>query len=103
MRLGKHKIKLSNSKVKDIYQSEVIHERHRHRYIISPNYINYLNEEGLNKVGTNIESNIIETVELNHKLHPWYIGCQYHPEYQSSPFNPHPLFLAFIQQCFNNK
>ena len=101
MRLGKFKIQLNKSRIKKIYGTDIIHERHRHRYSINQEYSNYFNNHGLMIVGQAYENNIIEIIELNETLHPWYIGTQYHPEYQSSPFNPHPLFLSFIQHCIN--
>ena len=98
MRLGKYTITLNNdSKIKKIYNSDIIHERHRHRYGVNKCYTENLNTGGFNIVG--ISEGLAEVVELNNDLHPWYIGCQYHPEYQSSPFKPHPLFLSFIQYC----
>jgi len=105
MRLGKYKIQLSNSKVKEIYQEDLIHERHRHRYTVNQKYKKILTMNGLNVVGKCPDSDLIEIVELNQKKygHPWYIGTQFHPEYQSSPFNPHPLFLSFIQHCIKSK
>lgn len=100
MRLGKFKIQLNNPKIKEIYKTNIIHERHRHRYSIHGEYVSYFNSTGLSIAGNDYEKkHIIEIVEMNENIHPWYIGCQYHPEYQSSPFNPHPLFLSFIQQC----
>ena len=101
MRLCKFKIQLNKSRIKKIYGTDIIHERHRHRYSINQEYSNYFNNRGLMIVGQACENNIIEIIELNETLHPWYIGTQYHPEYQSSPFNPHPLFLSFIQHCIN--
>ena len=99
MRLGKHKIQLTNSQSLKIYGNAEIHERHRHRYIVNNEYLHNLNENGLKVVGKCPSSDIVEIIELDHKKHPWYIGTQYHPEYQSSPFDAHPLFLSFIQKC----
>ena len=101
MRLGKYKIEITNSKLKEIYQTNVIHERHRHRYTVNLKYRNILNMHGLNVVGKCPDTDLIEIVQLNEKKfnHPWFIGTQYHPEYQSSPFIPHPLFSSFIKQC----
>ncbi len=106
MRLGKSKIKIikmKNSKLFNIYNSETIYERHRHRYTVNNDYLNLLNQYHFQIVASSYETNFIETVELNNDLHDWYIGCQYHPEYQSSPFKPHPLFLSFIQYSIFNK
>jgi CTP synthase len=79
-----------------VYHSqEKIHERHRHRYEFNPCYESILEENGLIISGKNPERNLVEIVEL--KNHPWFIGCQFHPEYKSRPLNPHPLFVSFIQ------
>ena len=99
MRLGKHQIRIKESKPLKIYKTDLIHERHRHRYKINNNYIPELYANGLYNVGESIKGNITEIIELNGAIHPWYIGTQYHPEYQSTPFNPHPLFISFIQEC----
>ena len=97
MRLGNSHIKLSkNSKVHQIYQSDTIIERHRHRYSVNDKYSIQLSKKGFNITGTSLDNNLIEVVEMDKSIHPWYIGCQYHPEYKSSPFNPHPLFISYI-------
>jgi len=95
MRLGLKEITLyPNSNVKKIYGKEHIVERHRHRYAMNGLYKKYLIIDW--NVSTSVD-NITEVVEF--KNHPWYIGTQYHPEYNSTPFNPHPLFLSFIKHC----
>tara|TARA_B100000029_G_scaffold507088_1_gene591046 strand:- start:667 stop:2229 length:1563 start_codon:yes stop_codon:yes gene_type:complete len=95
MRLGLKEINLDFS-LKNIYNKDKTLERHRHRYAINDNFKNILYENNCLVSGLS-EEGIIEIIEL--KNHPWYIGCQYHPEYNSSPFNPHPLFLSFIENC----
>ncbi len=107
MRLGAKKILLTDSKTKDIYRSDSIHERHRHRYTVNESYTSLINKAGLTVPGKSLEENeqtgipkpITEIIEL--KRNQWYIGCQFHPEYQSNPFNPHPLFLSFIENCIS--
>ncbi|MDR1677950.1 MAG: CTP synthase, partial [Deltaproteobacteria bacterium] len=105
MRLGSYPCKLSlGSKAFEAYQSELIHERHRHRYEFNPAYINELTAAGLiisGQVPDNPLDNpnmpkpkLVEIIEL--KDQPWFLGCQFHPEFKSSPMNPHPLFKAFI-------
>ena len=95
MRLGLKEIILCpNSNVKNLYGKEFILERHRHRYAMNGVYKKYLILDW--NVSISVD-NITEVVEL--KNHPWYIGTQYHPEYNSTPFNPHPLFLSFIENC----
>ena len=105
MRLGKYKIELNGTKIKEIYQGDIIHERHRHRFTVNQKYLKILNMNGFNVVGKCPDSDLIEIVELNEKRydHPWFIGTQYHPVYQSSPFNPHPLFLSFIKKTIQVK
>ena len=106
MRLGKYKIKLKKeSTVMEIYKDSIIYERHRHRYTVNTKYLKILIMNGMNVVGKCPDSDLIEIIELDKTKYnnPWYIGTQYHPEYQSSPFNPHPLFLSFIFQCIKHK
>ncbi|CAM4300204.1 CTP synthase [Gillisia hiemivivida] len=96
MRLGAWTCKLSEgSLVKDIYKSEEISERHRHRYEYNNKYKNELENAGLKSTGINPETGLVEIVEL--EGHPWYVGVQYHPEYKSTVANPHPLFVGFVK------
>ena len=100
MRLGSAKIRLNeNSRVREIYRQEYISERHRHRYDVNNIYSLKLVSKGLHITGRCVDHNLIEIIELDTKDHPWFIGVQFHPEYESSPFNPHPLFISYIQQC----
>lgn len=104
MRLGAWDCELQkDSKIAEIYQSEHISERHRHRYEVNNKYVDQLEENGMICAGKNTQTNLIETVEL--KDHPFFIGVQYHPEYKSTVASPHPLFLAFIKAAkeFNTK
>ena len=104
MRLGGIQINLKeNSKVRGIYKEDSITERHRHRYTINTTYSSQLEENGFKISGYSERDNRIEIVELDEGKHPWYIGCQYHPEYKSTPFRPHPLFLSYIEKCLNKK
>ncbi|TVZ28038.1 CTP synthase [Gillisia sp. Hel_I_86] len=96
MRLGAWNCELSKgSLVKDIYKSDVISERHRHRYEYNNKYQNELENAGLKSTGINPETGLVEIVEL--EGHPWYVGVQYHPEYKSTVANPHPLFVGFVK------
>lgn len=96
MRLGAWSCELSEgSLVREIYNSEKISERHRHRYEYNNKYKNELENAGLKSTGVNPETGLVEIVEL--VGHPWYVGVQYHPEYKSTVANPHPLFVAFIK------
>ncbi|MCF8474540.1 MAG: CTP synthase [Emcibacter sp.] len=96
MRLGTYKAKLiAGSKVCEIYGSEAISERHRHRYEVNINYRKQLEDAGLFFSGLSPDGELPEIVEI--KDHPWYIGVQFHPELKSKPFAPHPLFASFIE------
>ena len=98
MRLGGYECELKpGSKVAEIYQSEVIRERHRHRYEFNSDFRAAYENAGMKCVGTNPETDLVEIVEIpNHK---WYIGTQFHPEYSSTVLKPHALFLSFVKAC----
>ncbi len=96
MRLGSYECQLTEgSLAESIYGTNVINERHRHRYEFNNEYLTAFENAGLVPVGKNPKTNLIEIVEL--KDHPFYIGVQYHPEYKSTVENPHPLFVAFVK------
>ena len=98
MRLGAYGCVLrKNSRTHAIYDAEEIKERHRHRYEFNNQYIKEYEQNGMLCVGRNPESDLIEIVEIP-KL-KWYIGTQFHPEYQSTVLKPHPLFLDFVKTC----
>ena len=100
MRLGAYQARLAaGSKVAEIYGSEVISERHRHRYEVNMAYRDQLEATGLVFSGVSPDGLLPEIVEF--KDHPWYIGVQYHPELKSRPFEPHPLFSSFIEAALN--
>lgn len=102
MRLGAYTAKLTpKSKIAQIYKSETITERHRHRFEYNNDYKENLVSQGLLIGGVSEEGDLVETVELAH--HPWAIGVQYHPEYKSKPYQPHPLFGDFIKTCWEQK
>ncbi len=102
MRLGAYKCKISKpSFAYSAYGKEVIYERHRHRYEFNPEYRETLEKKGLKITGVHPESGLVEIVE-NHE-HPWFLGCQFHPEFKSTPFNPHPLFVAFVRAALRRK
>ena len=101
MRLGSYKAKLKkNSLISKIYKSNLINERHRHRYEIDKNLKPKLEKKGLIFSGFSPDGSLPETIEL--KNHPWFIGVQFHPEFKSRPFAPHPLFSSFIKAAKNN-
>lgn len=96
MRLGSYPCRLlDESRVRRIYKKEVIHERHRHRYEVNHDYVQLLQDAGLTISGRHPETGLTEIVEIHD--HPWYIGVQFHPEFQSKVFMPHPLFFSFIE------
>ena len=101
MRLGRSESHLvKGTRIRDIYGSKVIHERHRHRYEFSNVYREPLSEAGLVISGFTPEESLVESVEWSD--HPWGIGVQFHPEFTSTPISPHPLFASFIQASMEN-
>jgi CTP synthase len=95
MRLGKYVCRLEKgSFAEQAYGRLTISERHRHRYEFNPMYEDSLRKAGLFISGKNPEHDLVEIVEI--KDHPWFLGCQFHPEFKSKPIDPHPLFKAFI-------
>lgn len=96
MRLGSQKCLLQkDSTAYSCYQSEEIVERHRHRYEFNNNYIGVLSDAGLRLVGKSHDGMLVEVVEVPD--HPWFVGCQFHPEFTSTPREGHPLFTGFIK------
>lgn len=96
MRLGAFQCDLlAGSKVRKAYGTSSISERHRHRYEFNNEYRDIVNDAGLQIVGINPEEDLVEIVEL--KDHPFFVGIQFHPEFKSRPFSPHPLFAAFVK------
>lgn len=108
MRLGAYPCRIKEgSQVAKIYFGEdetegqagehIIHERHRHRYEFNHRYQEEFEAHGMECVGVNPESGLVEILSL--KGHPWFIGTQFHPEYSSTVLHPHPLFVDFVKQC----
>ncbi|MDK2954997.1 MAG: synthase [Desulfovibrionales bacterium] len=95
MRLGAYPCKLrEETKAFDAYREELIQERHRHRFEFNMEYADLLTSKGLLLSGVSPDETLVEIVELPE--HPWFLGCQFHPEFQSNPMAPHPLFREFI-------
>ena len=95
MRLGAYPCRLTEgSLAADTYRKTMIHERHRHRYEFNNRYRERLEQGGLAFTGMCADADLVEIIEL--PGHPWFIGCQFHPEFNSRPLAPHPLFSAFI-------
>lgn len=98
MRLGAYPCKLKNGSVAaKAYGSAEVSERHRHRYEFNNRYRNDLESAGFVVSGTSPDDRLVEVIELPSDVHPFFVGTQYHPEFQSRPLTPHPLFKAFIK------
>ncbi len=95
MRLGKYPAQLREGSIaREAYGTDSIEERHRHRYEANPEHMPALEERGFHVTGSSPDGKFVEIVELEN--HPWFVGCQFHPEYKSRPSAPHPLFRSFI-------
>ncbi len=95
MRLGKYPCELKEGSIShNAYAVDLVEERHRHRYEVNPEYVPALEGKGLRVTGRSPDGKFVEIMEL--EGHPWFVGCQFHPEYKSRPTAPHPLFSAFI-------
>ncbi len=98
MRLGAYNCKLKPATIsRKAYGSEIISERHRHRYELNNKYKEILEKRGLVFSGINPEKDLVEIVELPKEKHPFFVGTQFHPEFKSTPLTPHPLFREFIK------
>jgi len=101
MRLGSYPCSISpNTKAFEIYESEVIKERHRHRYEFNNEYLGDFETAGMHASGLNPELGLVEIIEV--KNHPWFVGVQFHPEYKSTVAKPHPLFVHFVKAALKN-
>ena len=95
MRLGAHKVILDKETIPyGLYKSDIVSERHRHRYEVNPTYIERLEKAGLRFVGKSEDGVRMEVFQL--KDHPYYVGCQFHPELKSRPRRPAPLFAGLV-------
>lgn len=104
MRLGAYKALLKEGSIAHTsYGKKEISERHRHRYEVNPSYIKELEKKGLVFSGRSPDGNLMEIAELPRNKHPFFLGTQFHPEFQARPLSPHPLFTAFIKACINRK
>lgn len=102
MRLGGYACSLKKgSIVHEAYGTEMVRERHRHRYEFNNDFLETFKEHGMVPTGMNPESGLVEIMEQ--PGHPWFVGTQFHPEYSSTVLNPHPLFIAFIKAAIENK
>jgi CTP synthase len=105
MRLGEWACNLKErSLARDVYHgAPEIGERHRHRYEFNPEYRDVLDREGLVFSGVSPDGKFVEMIELPREVHPYFIGCQFHPEYKSKPLAPHPLFVSFVKAAWENR
>ncbi len=102
MRLGAQECRFEkDTKAREIYDEDVIVERHRHRYEVNNTYLDQLRQGGLKIAGWSAEDTLVEVVELPE--HPWFIACQFHPEFTSTPRDGHPLFSSYIQAASKYK
>ncbi len=102
MRLGAYKCQLKdNSRAQIAYNTNIIFERHRHRYEFNPEFENVLTSKGLQISGKNPETNLVEIIEISSL--DWFIAVQFHPEFLSKPTLPHPLFVGFIHAAKSRK
>lgn len=102
MRLGLYPCRLtSGTKAYEAYGEEIIYERHRHRYEYNNQYREALSGKGLIIGGLSPDGRLVEMIEL--KDHPWFVGCQFHPEFKSRPNRPHPLFRELVRAALENK
>ena len=102
MRLGSYPCELvTGTKLHSAYKSELINERHRHRYEYNNEYEDELQRAGLSVAGRSPDKKIVEAVEC--KEHPFYVGCQFHPEFKSRPNRSHPIFYEFIKASLKSE
>ncbi|GAB6065291.1 CTP synthase [Aquifex pyrophilus] len=102
MRLGAYPCRIKEGTLAyRIYKKELVYERHRHRYEFNNDYRKPFEEKGVIFSGLSPDGKLVEIMELEN--HRWYLGCQFHPEFKSKPFEPHPLFTSFIGEALSYK
>jgi len=102
MRLGAYPCVLGrNTLARAAYGRDEISERHRHRYEVNNSYRQTLSNNGLILSGLSPDEELVEMIELDN--HPWFVGCQFHPEFKSTPLEPHPLFRDFVKVAMEYK
>lgn len=104
MRLGAYPCKIKKKSLAyEIYKKQLVFERHRHRYEFNNHFKEILEKKGIVFSGTSPNGKLIEMIELNQNEHPFFIGVQFHPEFQSRPLAPHPIFVKFIKKSITKK
>ncbi len=102
MRLGAYPAMIQDGTLAHLaYRSREVSERHRHRYELNNLYRERLGMHGMIFSGVSPDGRLVEIVEL--RDHPWFLGCQFHPEFKSRPFEPHPLFVSYIQAAIKQR
>ena len=100
MRLGAYPALIKKGTVaSSAYGKKTVSERHRHRYEVHPEYVELLEKAGLVFSGTSPDGSLMEIAELPREKHPFFLGTQFHPEFRSTPLDPHPLFVEFVKAC----
>lgn len=104
MRLGEYPAVLKKGTLAEAaYGTRKIIERHRHRYEVNPEYVDRLREAGMTFSGTSPDGILMEIAELPKREHPFFVGVQFHPEFQSTLMHPHPVFQAFIKAAMQKR
>jgi CTP synthase len=104
MRLGLQECRLKpHTRARELYGRDVIGERHRHRYEFNNYYRTQLEDAGLVIAGKSMDDLLVEIIELPPEQHPWFLACQFHPEFTSTPRDGHPLFIGFIRAARDHK
>ncbi|MBY0371649.1 CTP synthase [bacterium] len=102
MRLGSYECRLQpGSLAATVYGKKLVNERHRHRYEVNNHYRRILEDKGIVFSGLNSEMDLVEMMEI--KGHPWFLSCQFHPEFTSKPFSPHPMFVSFVKAAMTTR
>ena len=103
MRLGAQRCPVRPGTLAEKIYGNEVNERHRHRYEVNNNYVDQLESAGLVVSARTPSENLCEMIELSAEEHPWFVGCQFHPEFTSSPRNGHPLFTSFVRAAIDCK
>lgn len=104
MRLGQYPAELQpGTMLRSIYNTDLVYERHRHRFEVNPEYHQALTSKGLRFGALSPDHRLVEAMELPVETHPFFVGVQYHPELQARPLAPHPIFSAFVKAAYTKK